>query len=159
MAKFRFELETLLEQRRRVEDARRLEVATVERERLAIEEEIRAAQRALGEQKRDLRDALSPGGAPRGVDVAGVRLQSHASLHATASLQRLAARLGGVLQKLERARAGLLRATADRKAVELLRQRRFEAWKRGEDKKEAASVDDMVNARVARRDGSDWSAA
>lgn len=158
MAKFRFNLETLLEQRRRVEDAKRAEVAQVERERLALEDEIRAAQRALAEQKADLRAALAPGAGA--VDVAGVRLQSHSSLHSAAAIQRLAVRLGGVLQKLERARASLLRATADRKAVELLRQRRFEEWRREENKKEAAAVDDMVNARVARRDaGSDWSAA
>lgn len=157
MAKFRFQLETLLSQRRRVEDARRLEVAQIERERLALEEEIRASQRALTDQKRDLREALAPAG--RAVDVAGVRLQSHASLHATANIQRLAVRLGGVLQRLDRARAALLKATADRKAVELLRQRRLEAWMREENKKEAAAVDDMVNARAARRDGTDWSAA
>ena len=128
MAKFRFNLETLLEQRRRVEDAKRAEVAQVERERLGVEDEIRAAQRALAEQKADLRAALSPGAGA--VDVAGVRLQSHSSLHSTASIHRLAVRLAGVLQKLDRARASLLKATADRKAVELLRQRRFEEWQR-----------------------------
>lgn len=160
MAKFRFNLETLLEQRARVEEAKQRDLAAIERERLDVERQILETQRAIADQKRDLRGALAPAdGAPRAVDFQSVRLQSHASLHAVATLQRLALKLAGVHQRAERARAELLRATADRKAVELLRTRRYEAWLREEAKKEAAAVEDMVNARAARERGAGEEAA
>lgn len=151
MAKFRFNLQTLLEQRVREEEAKQRDLAAIERERLDIERQILDAQRAIADQKQDLRSALSPGQGGAAVDLRSVRLQSHASLHSLGSLQRLAVRLAGVHQRIERARTELLRATADRKAVELLRERRYEAWLREENKKEASAVDDMVNARAARR--------
>jgi len=150
MAKFRFNLETLLDQRKRVEEAKQRDLASIERERLEIERQIVEVQGAIAEQKRDLRAALAPTRGRPEVDLRGARLQSHASLHSLAALQRLALKLAGVHQRIERARAELLRATADRKAVELLRQRRYDAWVREENKKEAAAVDDMVNARAAR---------
>jgi flagellar FliJ protein len=150
MAKFRFNLETLLDQRRRVEEGKQRDLAAIERERLEIERQILDAQRDIAAQKQDLRAALAPVKGRPEVDLRSVRLQSHASLHSVASLQRLAIKLAGAHQRAERARAELLRATADRKAVELLKQRRFDAWLREENKKEAAAVDDMVNARVAR---------
>ena len=150
MAKFRFNLETLLDQRKRVEEAKQRDLAAIERERLEIERQILDAQRDIASQKQDLRSALAPIKGRPEVDLRSVRLQSHASLHSVAALQRLAIRLAGVHQRAERARTELLRATADRKAVELLRKRRFDAWQREENKKEAGAVDDMVNARVAR---------
>jgi flagellar FliJ protein len=150
MAKFRFNLETLLEQRAREEETKQRALAAIERERLEIEHQIVDAQRAIAEQKSDLRSALAPSG-DAAVDLRSVRLQSHASLHSLGALQRLAVKLAGVHQRIERARSELLKATADRKAVDLLRQRRYEAWLREENKKEAVAVDDMVNARAARR--------
>lgn len=150
MAKFRFNLETLLQQRTRVEEAKQRDLAAIERERLDIERQILDAQRDIATQKQDLRAALAPIRGRPEVDLRSVRLQSHASLHSVASLQRLALKLAGAHQRAERARSELLRATADRKAVELLKQRRFDAWLRDENRKEAAAVDDMVNARVAR---------
>lgn len=158
MAKFRFSLETLLKQRERVEEAKQRDLAAIERERLDLERRILETQRAIAEQKNDLRSALGAGGGG-GVDLQSVRLQSHASLHAVASIQRLALSLAGVHQRIARARDELLKATAERKAVELLRQRRYEAWLREESKKEAAAVDDLVNARVARRGDNDQEAA
>lgn len=159
MAKFRFNMETLLEQRERAEEAKQRDLAAIERERVEIERQILEAQRDIATQRSDLRDALSPGGAESGLDVRAVRLQSRASLHSVAALQRLALKLAGVHQRIERARAELLRATADRKAVELLKQRRYEAWLREENKREALAVDDMVNARAARRAAGDEEAA
>ncbi len=151
MAKFRFNLETLLAQRVREEEAKQRDLAAIERERLDIEHQILDAQRAIADQKNDLRTALAPNQAGAAVDLRSVRLQSHASLHSLGSLQRLAVKLAGVHQRIERARNELLKATADRKAVDLLRQRRYDAWLREESKKEASAVDDMVNARAARR--------
>ena len=151
MAKFRFNLETLLEQRAREEETKQRALAAIERERLEIEHQILDAQRAITDQKNDLRSALAPNQEGAALDLRSVRLQSHASLHSLGALHRLAVKLAGVHQRIERAGSELLKATADRKAVELLRQRRYDAWLREENKKEALAVDDMVNARAARR--------
>ena len=58
MARFVFELETVLQQRVREEEKRQRAVAVIERERLAIEEEIEACRAQIDEEKRDLASRL-----------------------------------------------------------------------------------------------------
>lgn len=155
MARFRFKLEALLEQRRRLEKDRQRLVAEAERERLAIEQRLRACQRAISASKADLRDALvgpvpSMGAPGAGVDVHSVRLQAGASFHLAAEAQRLAIALSGAHRRWEAARRALLEAARDRKAVETLRDRRFEEWKREQARAETAAVDELVVMRAGR---------
>ena len=150
MARFRFRLETLLEVRRRMERARQGEVAAIERERLELEHAIRARRAAAEAGRADLRRALEPGG-PR--SVAPVRLQAGAALTLESQTHQLAIRLAGVLRRLEEARGRLLEASRDRRAVERLREKRHEAWKRETARREAVEQDDLTSARsgVGRR--------
>ena len=152
MARFTFELEAVLVQRRYLEDQAKLAVASLERERVALESQIRDCQSMIASHKQDLRDLLVPD--PRTsvatADIRGVRLQAHASIHAQLRTQRLALQLSGVYQRLERARAELLKASTRRKAVETLRTRRYQAWKREQDRRENASIDEMATIAAAR---------
>lgn len=155
MAKFRFRLEPVLEQRRREEERAQRAVAALERERLGVEDELRAAHAGLRACKQDLRDALaaSAGEAAPGVatiDLRGVRMQSAASFRLFGDAQRLALRLAGASQRAEAARRELLRATTDRKAVELLREKRYEEWKRAIEKREAEATDELAVMRFRR---------
>lgn len=148
MAKFVFKLEALRKMREREERAHKLEVAELERQRLEIQERIRGAQRSIGEGKQDLREALGSGA----VDLRGARSQAHASLAMTAKAQMEAVRLAGVMKRLETARQGLREASARRRAVDLLRDRRFEEWRREEARREAADSDEIGMQRAFRRE-------
>ena len=89
------------------------------------------------------------------MQLVGVRLAANASLHGVVELQRAAIELAGLGQRLSRARAELMKATVARKAVELLKKRRYEAWKRERDRRENAELDDLVVMRhgAAEREG------
>lgn len=148
MARFRFELEPLLEQRRREERERMKAVAEIERERVEIEEAAMRLALAQRDEREALRAELDGGGA--GVDLGRVRLQSNASLHGLRKTHELALRGAAVLRRLEAARRELVGATTRRRAVELLRERRFEAWLAGERAREARELDELVTARFGR---------
>ena len=153
MAGFVFELESVLELREREEKVRMKAVGELEAQRLAIEARVADIQASLRAGREEWRAALSGGdgeGGERGaasLQLVGVRLAANASLHGVVELQRAAIDLAGLGQRLGRARAELLRATVARKAVELLKTRRYEAWKRERDRRENAELDDLVVMR------------
>lgn len=151
MPKFRFKLEALLDSRRRDERDHQIEFATIDRERIGLEDAIRSRHTAARRGRDDLRRALEPG-EPR--TIIGVRLQAKSSLMLESQTQRLAIELAGVLKRLGEARTRLLEAARARKAVELLREKRFEEWKRDQDRRETAEQDDLVTERAGR--GSSW---
>lgn len=158
MAKFVFELESVLEQREREERVRMKAVGELEAQRLAVEARAGEIQAGLRAGREEWRAALSGGGDGAGaasLQLVGVRLAANASLHGVVELQRAAIDLAGLGERLKRARAELLRATVARKAVELLKRRRYEAWKRERDRRENAELDDLVVMRhgAAEREG------
>lgn len=147
MAKFVFELEALLEQRRREERERMTALAAIERERLELELAATRLGRELRDEREVLRVELSAG---RSVDLGRVRLQSSASLHGVRRTHELALRAAAVLKRLDAARAELLRATTRRRAVEKLRERRHEAWLSVQRRLEASELDELVTSRFGR---------
>lgn len=157
MAKFVFELESVLDLRRGVERSKQLAVADLERQRLAIEERIREFQRQITVERRDLQAHLTAeraaesdfGGAP-GVDLGAVRLQANTSLHLVAKAHQEVLRLAGLHRKLDAARLELLKAATDRKAVEVLRQRRLEAWNAEQRRREDMALDEISTMRAGR---------
>jgi flagellar biosynthesis chaperone FliJ len=175
MARFIFKLEAVLEQRSAIERDKKLAVAVLERERLAIEDAIRACQRGIVKEKEEWRLRLSgvhargPGasGEPAGVggmagvggvgkvggaglDVRAIRLQASTTGQLNAKAQQEVLRLAGVHKRLEAARCELLEATTRRKAVELLKARRFQEWKDALARRENAELDELA---VMRRGG------
>lgn len=150
MPKFHFPLAPVLAQRERIERDHQLRVAAIERERLDAETRLRDLQDQITSSKRDMRARLHGDGAAGGVNVPEVRFQAGASLHLAAQAQRAALELAGVYGRLELARAELLKAATARKAVELLRERRLEEWRRDLARREAAAVDDLATTAHAR---------
>jgi flagellar FliJ protein len=149
MAGFRFKLEAVLELRRREERDRQLVVASLEHDRLALEERIRSLQRGIVQERHDLRDRLGGGDV---IQFANVRVQANAGLHMVARAQRAVLELAGVHQRLDAARAKLLEATRKRKAVEVLRDRRFDEWRREQSRREAAEMDELAVMAAHRKD-------
>lgn len=120
-------------------------VAALERDRLALEDSIRAHHAMIRSEQGEARSRLV------GVlDIRSLRLQGAAALRHDAAVRQAAVRLAGVHQRLAAARAVLLDAAKRRKAVELLRQRRFEAWRLEQSRAEAKEVDELAVMRGNR---------
>jgi len=59
--------------------------------------------------------------------------------------------LAEVYRRIERARAELLEARTRAKAIDRLRDRRYDDWRRALSKRESAAVDDLTTIRAAWR--------
>jgi flagellar export protein FliJ len=155
--RFVFNLEAVLDRRTALEETERRKVAELERERLALEDRIRAFQRAIGAARQDLRaelDSAGARGAPaRPVSLHAVRMQAGASLHLVTRAQQSVLQLAGVHRRLDTARLDLLKAAADRKAVELLKSKRFEEWKIACARAEARENDEIGVLQYSRNEG------
>lgn len=146
MARFEFNLETALEQRRRVERERQTAVARLEQARLSAQGRVAAVQQRLVQEREQMRSMLGGGAVP----VSGVRLQATAGLRGIAELRALAVELAGVYKRLETARAELLSAAVARKAVEKLRDKQLARWKSEQERRESAELDDLTLMRAAQ---------
>lgn len=146
MARFRFKLQAVLDHREMVEEERQRAVAALERDRVRLENEIRARQREAASEKDIQRSALSQGAIP------DARLQAAAAARVAAQTQRAAIELAGVLQRLKKARESLLEATKAKRAVELLRDRHLEEWRSNLNRAEASAVDELVVMRAGRKE-------
>lgn len=82
------------------------------------------------------------------VNLFGARLQAASTLQASVSAQRAVIKLAGIFTKLQAARADLANAMKRRRAVELLKEARFEEWKRELQRKDSEMLDE-VGTRIA----------
>lgn len=147
MPRFRFNLQPVLELREREEREKQIVFAGFERERVELESRIRRCQTMMDDEKRALRDAL---GASGSVDLQSVKMQAGATLGHHLDAHRAVLELAGVYSKIEGARAELIKASAARKAVELLRERAYEAFKHELSAREANELDELAVMRHAR---------
>jgi len=146
MAGFRFRLDPVLRQRERHEQSQQRVVAELERERIALEGRIRGWQRSIAQEKDDLAARLGPGST---ADVRAARVQANASLTMAAQAQEAVLLLAGVHERIDRARLELVRRATARKALESLRERRLEAWRAEQNRRESIALDEINTARAA----------
>jgi flagellar FliJ protein len=144
-ARFAFAFEALLNARRMDERNHQLTVAQIERQRLRLEDELRHAQTRIISDKEQLKTRLL--GA---IDAHGLRMQAAATMHQMRQAQRVVLELAGVHRRLESARAALVEASRRRRAIELLREQRYEHWKSTIVKGEVAALDELAVMAAAR---------
>jgi len=150
MPRFKFRLQPVLDQRKREERDKQLVVASLERERLALESRIRSCQLMIEDERSTLSAALGTG---QRVDLRTVKMQAGATLRHNFEAQRTVLELAGVFGKLGSAREDLAQSAARRKAVELLYEQQLSAYKRELDQKESYELDEMSVMRFQRNDG------
>lgn len=138
MSAFRFALEPLLTLRRMEEERTQRAVALIERERAEIEERIRTQQGHIHEGKESLRSGLVGQ-----LDVTQLRQQAASSMQVSRKTHQLVIRLAGVHQRLAQARAALVEAMRARRAIEILREKRFEEWRAEQGRREIRELDDL----------------
>lgn len=154
MAKFIFNLASVLKQRLAVERTRQAVVAGLEAKRVELEEQLRGCQRAIEASRQSWRDLLGASAGPDGsvaaADVRGAGMQAAASLAGEATARKTVIQLAGLHTHLTRARAELAQAMKDRRAIELLRDRRFEEWKLEQRRIETNQMDEIAQ-RMSQR--------
>ncbi len=146
MARFRFELEAVLQHRLRLEQEQQRVVAELESSRATLEGTIRSCQDGLVRERTEMRAMLESS------DIRGAKFQSGAAGRLVATAQRAVLELAGVHKRLEAARAALLEATKSRKAVELLKERRLEEWRYQQARREAEAIDEIAVMRAGYGD-------
>ncbi len=142
MPRFVFQLEPLLRARKHQEEAHQRAVAQIERQRRELEDTLRRHQRAIAGGKEGLRDMLT---GP--LDLRSLRGSAGAALHLERQCRRVVLQLAGIHQRLEAERCGLIEAMKQRRAIELLRDRRYEQFKAGQEKAETQALDELAAVR------------
>lgn len=146
MAKFRFSLEPVLEQRQREEDAAQRQLAQVLREQMIIQTQIRTMQQDISTSRQSLGQSLV--GA---VDMDAAMQFARFSLQMRGRAQSMVMRLAELERKIADARGALLEARKRRRAIELLRDKQQAAHKQREDRREAAVLDDTATSQYLRQ--------
>lgn len=147
MPRFRFKMEPVLKARRHVEYARQRAVAVLERRRQELEDTLRRHQGLISDGKHSVSERLEGT-----LDLGGLRDQASATIHLMRKAHRIVIELAGVHKQLETARVALREAARDRRAVELLREQRFRAWRAEMSKAEDAALDELAVQRAARKE-------
>jgi flagellar protein FliJ len=143
MSKFRFTLQPVLNQRLLVEQAAQRETARCEQERFAIQRELELLRAQESEERRELGEQLRCKGS---LDPAQLRLQSVASMQVSRRMREAALRLAGAKVRSEESRQVLVKATAGRRAMELIRDQQEHAWRARAQRRETELLDEMAMA-------------
>lgn len=143
MPRFHFALEPLLRARRAAEEVVQRRVAEIAEELRALEDRLRRQQESIAEGKRSLRAGLT--GLVR---MPELRLHASAAIQLTRKGHRLVLEMAGLHKRLEAARLELVEAARQRRAIEILRERRFEEWKREIEKQETNALDELAVIRA-----------
>lgn len=146
MAKFRFQLDPLLELRRRAEREQQVVVASIESERRTIEDRIRSCQDGIERSRVDLRSRLGVDGQIQ-VNAREAAWQTHSMHRMRAEADGLVVKLSGVMQRLNREKETLVERARERRSIEKLRERREEVWRSDLARRERIELDDLASTR------------
>ena len=147
MATFRFKLQALLDLRIREEETSRKAFSTLMGQKHDIEQRLIGHQQMIQQGKELMRSGMVGT-----VDARALRMQSHAALGLMREAQAAAIALAGLGKRIQGARTKLDNARSRRRAVEILRERRYEEWKLQEERREVATLDDLAISAAFRRE-------
>jgi flagellar export protein FliJ len=135
----------VLEHRRIIEDERQRDLAKLLRQRMILMDQLRAMQETIRTSKHDLAGSLVGR-----VDLTRVADFARFSGQSTIRAQQIVQHLAGLEQQIGASRERLLAASRDRKALELLYDKRHREWLDHERRREAAELDDLATQRHIR---------
>lgn len=145
MKRFHFTLEALLDLRRRKEDECKQELAKVNTRLLDAQGGLRAIEQEWVELQNSELERRKRGVTPESMGQA-VAYRLH--LEHKAILQELEIRR--IAAEQEQKRHMLVKATQERKALENLRERRYEEWRKIANRAEAKTIDDLCQIQYVR---------
>jgi len=145
MPRFEFTLEAVLRQRTNAEEQCQRELARHLRERMILENQLRMMQETIS----GARQTLSAGLVGK-VDLDSVAQFARFSGQSRIRAESIVRRLAQVEEQVGAARARLVEATRSRKALDLLRKRQWEAFRRVQRRRESAELDDVASRNYVR---------
>jgi flagellar FliJ protein len=146
MKKFIFKLEALLTVKRNREDEIKRRLAEKNREAVAVRAEIERAEGELKNFQRAVKEQRSGGGE----SVAELR-QSVAHRNALKmNLLRAGQKLDSVMVEAYGINQELIKAAQERRAVEIIREKRYEEWKRENARAEQKLIDELSQQMFVR---------
>ena len=143
---FRFPFDPVLRQRRQEEQTIQRQLAEIVRRQLIVETRLQEIQNQIRSGKQDL-----------GIELLGevnttvIRTQANMSIQLDMQARQLALSLAEIYQQVEKVRKELVHASQRRRAMEILRENRYEQWKMDIKKEEEKEQDDMTMTRMANR--------
>jgi len=144
-ARFVFNLQVVLEHRRRAERRAQTALGELLAERAAIVERLAGLRRGVEAARDDARGRMVGRVTP-----ADLRAHAAGELGADRRARALATRLAGVDERVARARAALRRAAVERDALERLRARKLALWRERQQRAERLEQDDIQLMRSGR---------
>ena len=135
--------------RRRTEQDKRRVVADLERQRRDHEDTLRRQQEFISEGKRSLAGQLVGT-----LEISSLRDHAGSTIRLMGRAHRILLELAGVHKRLGPARGALIEATRQRRAVELLRERRFDEWKKRVNRLEDNALDELAVQSAGRPNAS-----
>jgi len=145
MKRFKFRLQTVLDQRQTVEDRLLAELAELRREEQAEIHRLRALESVLASAERLLESALQEN---RNADEISRRDDYAKTMRDDVRLQELT--LEAVQRRVEAKRVELIDAMRDRKVMEALRDRQQREYLMAQARAEQNSLDEIASLRFAR---------
>lgn len=146
MARFVFKFEALLKHRQTVEDQRQRELAQHLRAQMILQSQLRTMQQTIRDSKQQLGQGLVGK-----VDLSAISQFAGFSGHTSLRAQQIVVRLAEMQKDIDEARRNLLEAARHRKALELLRDRERDQWRREQQRREDLELDELANQRYARQ--------
>lgn len=145
MKKFRFRLQTLLEQRQATEDRLLAELGEVRREEAAEQQRLGELVARLQQARQDVADALQGKADPRRVEVADEYAKA---LRDDVRLQELT--LEAVRERVEAKRLEVVEAMKERQVLEALRDKQERGYLLAQARAEQNQLDEIASVRYAR---------
>ena len=146
MAKFAFKLEPVLKQRQMLEDQKQRELAKLIRHRMIFHNQLRSIQSVLSDSKSQLTDGLVGE-----IDMTRVSQFARFSGQSQVRAQTIVRQLAGLESRIAEAQKQLVEAMRQRKALDLLRDKQYQAWKRTQLRREASRLDDLATQAYTRQ--------
>ena len=147
MAKFVFQLDGVLRQRKHVEQERQRELALVQAQMAKLQDELRALNDAVTASGNDVRDNRLVGRIDLNYLTAHRRYMLAMQRKGTELVQRMAL----VQRQLVEAQQALAEAAKQRKAIEKLEERQHQRWRDEQNRREQIAQDE-VSMQMSYRD-------
>jgi flagellar FliJ protein len=139
MAKFKFQLEGVLRQRKQLERLRQRELAVVQAELNQLTAQLKELESNTQSATQDLRINRLTGKLDMTFIAAHRRFMVSVQRQGMALVQKMSI----VQKKIDEARLNLFEAAKGRKIIEKLREKQFERWKQELSRKELAELDEV----------------
>ncbi len=146
MPRFTFRFSTLLKHRRHLEWQCQRDLATRLRTQMILKNQLRTMQETISQSKLDIATSLVGK-----VDVDAVRRIGSHGAHMQLRGQQVVLRLAHIERDIHQARSALIDATRQRKALELLRKKHFEAWQAEQRRRETNQMDELATGAFVRK--------